>query len=64
MKIRNRDRIIDISNIYITKRDYGTDIIIIINEKIHRLFCKSLYSDIILEYINTYLKEFDHDTTR
>lgn len=54
MKIRNRDRKIDISNIIINKTDYGSEIIMIINNNVHKLFCNSVYIDIVLNKIEKY----------
>ncbi len=61
MKIRNKSRNIDISDVLIRKSDYGTDVLIIINNNVYKFNLSGVYIDNVFDKIDLYLKEFVYE---
>lgn len=62
MKIRGKDRKIDIQKIYIQKDPYGGSTVdIVINNQLITLYCRAIYIDSIIDEINKYLKVIGDD---
>lgn len=61
MKIRNKDRKYDIEEIFISKFENKTKVIIVINGQAITMFVSSTYSSVVFEKIEEYLQVLGSD---
>lgn len=62
MKIKNRDRKLDIEEIFITKYENKTKVIIVINGQAITMYINSTYTSVVFEDIEKYLQVIGDDT--
>lgn len=56
MKIRNKDRKLDIEEIFISKYENKTKVIIVINGQAITMYINSTYSSVVFEEVEKYLQ--------
>ena len=61
MKIKNKDRKYDIEEIFISKYENKTRVLIIINGQAITMFINSTYSSVVFEEIEKYLQVLGSD---
>lgn len=61
MKIRNKSPRIDIQKIYIDKSDNGTNVMLIINDKLYKMQNSSIYISDIFEKIEKELEVMSYE---